>query len=79
MIDKKIFTVRIKTGSTWVRIENVEICYYLIFTDFLNSKPNGVEIRYVQVPNWATSWKKTIQDYIQAYPEKLDRLIIEVL
>ena len=78
MIDSKIFTVRVKTGSSWVKIENVEICYYLIFKDGWSSRPDGIEIRYVRVPSWATFWKKTIQDCIQVYPEKLDRFTIDV-
>ena len=79
MIDKKISTVRVKTGSTWVKIENVEICYYLSYKDFISSKPDAIDIRYIQVPSWASCWKKTIQDYVEMYPEKLDNSIIEVV
>jgi hypothetical protein len=78
MIGSKNFTIRVKTGKSWVRIDNVEICYYLTYRDFLSLDPDGVEIRYIQIPSWANCWKDRIRSYIEAYPKKLEDSIIEV-
>lgn len=79
MVGTQTYKVKVKTGNSWVTIENVEICYYLTFKDFFDTEPSHVEIRYIIIPGWAEQWRSAITSHVHRLPSCLNKDVIEVV
>ena len=80
MMKHIITTIRVKTGSSWIRIDKVNISYYASYKDdyFYNTSPCDIDIREIDLPAWASYLKDKIVKYLEAFPEKINPVLIEV-
>ena len=79
MVDHKKVTFRVKTGSSWVRIENAEIAYSSQYSSWMLDDPDMLQFISVSLPAWAESWRDKIEIYLKNNLEKVQNLsIIEI-
>jgi hypothetical protein len=74
MVDHKKVTIRVKTGTSWVRIENAEIMYSLQYSSWMLDEPDYVQFISVVLPSWAESWRDMIEIYLKNNIEKVQYL-----
>lgn len=79
MLDNKKVVIRIKTGSSWVRVEDSEIFFSLQYSSWMLDAPDSVQFISVVLPSWAECWRDRIESYLRNNIEKVQYLdIIEV-
>ena len=75
MVHERRLTFRIKTGTSYVRIDDVKIRFWVNFKDeyakWNRKEVDSVDIRELEIPPWAECYRKDIQYFIKYYPEKL--------
>lgn len=79
MIDIYNVTVKLKTGNSWVVIENIEVTVNIRYDDYYNnSASDDMDVVHVKIPSWASTWKKLVSEYLTRNPEKVTQKIVEI-
>ena len=75
-MQKRILTIRVKTRDSWVRIDNVTVNYWVTYEQqnltWYKDIARYVEIKQLDIPSWASYYKKTIQAYLENNPQELN-------
>jgi hypothetical protein len=75
MMSRRNLIIRVKTGSSWVRIENVAIIFWVEYRSlglsWNKDTVSSVDIRDLVLPSWSECYRKTIKEYLENNPEVL--------
>ena len=79
MLNQRTITIRVKTGSSWVRIENCTLKFWTHYKDdysrWEDKEVYSIDLRELILPSWAECYRDTIKSYIDNNPNKLHRTI----
>lgn len=75
MLNTRRLTFRVKTGDSWIRIDDCTIMYWMEYKNnigFYLRDPHSVDIRDFTLPGWAKFLKEKIKTYLENNPEVLE-------
>lgn len=75
MLNERRLTFRVKTGTSYVRIDDVRIKFWVTFKDeyarWNKKEVDALDVRELELPAWAECYRKDIMYFIKYYPEKI--------